>query len=151
MASVEGDLYIRGNPDRNFVCSITRTFSEAPVARTCRELSAAAVAAFLANYVAKGTVRLAFACVGSWQTLYVSPSNGRMCRQPRPDGFLADARLALERQDQLWEADPYVMVQFATELGLDGVVFSLFGRSRDRGKGVERMDQARCIQHSFYV
>ena len=98
----------------------------------------------LANYVAKGTVRLAFSHVlDHGKPSMLAHRTAECAGSQDPMAFWRMHDLLFERQDQLWEADPYVMVQFATELGLDGIAFEACLDDPAIVEKVERMDQAR--------
>ena len=98
----------------------------------------------LANYVAAGQVKLAFSHVlDHGDASQVAHHTAECAGAQSPLAFWQMHDLLFERQDQLWNADPATMVQFATELGLDGTALAACLADPAIVEKVERINQAR--------
>ena len=75
----------------------------------------------LTNYVAKGLVSLAFShALDFGKPSKLASETAECAGKQNPLAFWKMHDLLFQRQDQLWDAQPDLMVQFAKELGLDG-------------------------------
>jgi protein-disulfide isomerase len=75
----------------------------------------------LANYVAKGLVSIAFSHVVDFGKPSKLASETAECAgKQTPLAFWKMHDLLFQRQDQLWNADSDLMVNFAKEIGIDG-------------------------------
>ena len=97
-----------------------------------------------ANYVASGQVRFAF-----WHILdhgeasVLAHKTAECAGQQDPLAFWKMHDLLYERQGELWSASDDTVVQFATELGLDGEALRLCLDDPAIGEKITRMDQER--------
>jgi protein-disulfide isomerase len=75
----------------------------------------------LTNYVAKGLVSLAFShALDFGKPSKLASETAECAGKQNPLAFWKMHDLLFQQQDQLWDAKPDLMVQFAKQLGLDG-------------------------------
>jgi protein-disulfide isomerase len=99
------------------------------------------------NYVAGGQVRLTFWYVADYGEPSLLAHRVVECAgRQDPLAFWQMHDLLFERQGQLWNASNDTVVQFATELGLDGEAFGLCLDDPAVGEKVTRLDQERRAQ-----
>ncbi len=98
----------------------------------------------VANYVANGDVSLSFSPVLDHGAPSLLGSRAAECAgQQSPLGFWQMHNLLFERQGQIWSANDETMVQWASELGLDGDALRSCLADPTATEKVNRLDQAR--------
>lgn len=96
------------------------------------------------NYIASGRVRLAFWYVADFGASSLLAHKTAECAgRQDPLAFWRMHDLLFERQGELWSASDDTVVQFATELGLDGDELHLCLEDPASGEKITRLDQER--------
>lgn len=100
-----------------------------------------------ANYVAYGTVSLAFSHVLDHGNASRLAHRAAECAAAqKPHAFWQMHDLLFERQDALWRTEPALLVEWATEIGLEGATLAACLDNSAVIDKVERIDQRRRSQ-----
>lgn len=101
----------------------------------------------IANYVASGDVSLSFRHMLDHGDASLRGARAAECAgQQSPLGFWQMHDLLFERQGQIWSANDETVVQWGTELGLDGDAMRACLADPTVTDKVNRLDQARREQ-----
>jgi len=137
---LEGDYFVLGNPDAplllidysDFLCS------------ACRIHAQQVEPELIANYVATGQLRMAFSPVLDFGDGSLQASAAAECAgQQAPFAFWQMQHLLYERQQQVWNATPALLVEFASELQLDTGEFERCLADETVTTKIQRMAQVR--------